>query len=196
LIASHDRAHRRRSLQRGRINALPLALQQAAIRQALQNPSENFTVRLQVDQPPRPRDRRVIRRRLRDPHAYELPQRQRIGQAPRDAALTIDSFEIADRQRTKIDAGDQAWATHRRRVEPAAKALHKRVKFLCIQKLVQALIERMTRRTRQIHVRNPYLLLLLLTLPCPHPHEKRLMVPRFLHHDNAHKQIQTFTIGC
>src|ERR1700757_2225635 len=71
-IPPHDRAQGRRGLQRRRIYAHPLALQQPAIRQQAQHPAEYLLMRLQIDQPPRPRDRRVIRSLLRNPDAYKL----------------------------------------------------------------------------------------------------------------------------
>ena len=75
------------------------------IRQQPQHPAEHFAVRLHIDQPPRPRDRRVIRRRLRQTNAHKLPQRQRVRQPPRDPSLAVDSLEVADQQRSKVNPG-------------------------------------------------------------------------------------------
>ena len=45
-----------------------------------------------VDQPSGTRDRDVIRRRLVKADGQELPQRERIGETPCNAALTIEPF--------------------------------------------------------------------------------------------------------
>jgi len=49
-----------------------------------------------IDQPSGARDRDVIGRLLIQPNGEELPQRERIGEAPSDAALAIESLEEAD----------------------------------------------------------------------------------------------------
>jgi len=47
-------------------------------------------------------------------------------------------------------------------MELPAKTFYKLVELLRVQKLIQPPIERMTRRPRQLHVRNPDLFLFLL----------------------------------
>lgn len=106
-------------------------------------------MRLYINQPPRPRDGGVIRRRFRQRDAHKLPQRQRVGQPPGDAVLAVDAFAVADQQRTEVDSWNQAGTSHGRRVELAAKTLDKDVKLFIVQKLVQPRIERMARRVRQ-----------------------------------------------
>ena len=64
VVASHDRTHRRIGLQRGCVDPHGLALHQPLISQQFQNPEENLAMRLHIDQPPRPRDRGMIRRLL------------------------------------------------------------------------------------------------------------------------------------
>ena len=59
-IPPHNRPHGRRGLQRGRMHAHSLALQQPTIRQQAQHPAEHFAMGLHIDQPPGARDRRVI----------------------------------------------------------------------------------------------------------------------------------------
>jgi hypothetical protein len=54
--------------------------------------------------------------------AQEIPQRQRIGRTPRDAALRVNVFEVPDQQQPEVDAGRQARATHPLRVEAGALA--------------------------------------------------------------------------
>src|ERR1700723_4310697 len=104
-------------------------------------------MRLNINQPPRPRDRRVIRRRLTQGNAHETTQRQGIGQTPAYPTLTVDAFEVADQQRTEIDSRHKPGTAHLRRIELPAKTFHTRVELLLVTKFVQTLVERMTRRT-------------------------------------------------
>ena len=55
-------------------------------------------------QPPRARQRRVVRRRLGHVQVQKRPQTQRIGHPPRDPPLGGQPFEIADDQQTEIPA--------------------------------------------------------------------------------------------
>ena len=75
-VPTLDAPHRRVRFQRRRINADRLPDDQTRFRQALQNPREDRLVRLHVDQPARPRQRRVIRRRLGQLQVQERPQAQ------------------------------------------------------------------------------------------------------------------------
>jgi hypothetical protein len=101
-VPPHNRAHRRVRLQRRRINRDPLAFQQPTIGQHAQHPAEYFAMRVQIDQPPRARNRRVIRRVLVQRDAHETPQGQRVRQPPGNAALRPDALEIPDQQRPKV----------------------------------------------------------------------------------------------
>ena len=98
----------------------------------------------------------------------KLTQRQRAGQSPGYAALAVDALEISNQQQPGMDPRNQAGTAHRRRIELPAIPFHECVEFLLIQ-LIQPLIERMTRRPRQLCVRNPNLFLLLLRLPRSYP---------------------------
>ena len=93
-----DAPHRRVHFQRRRIDdtgqrvvpqAEPdrLPPNQTRCGQPLQNPRGNRLVGLYVDPPPRARQRRVIRRRLRQLQVQERPQTQRIGHPPRNPPL-------------------------------------------------------------------------------------------------------------
>ncbi len=75
-VPTLDAPHRRVRFQRRRIDADRLPDDQTRFRQALQNPREDRLVRLHVDQPARPRQRRVIRRRLGQLQVQERPQAQ------------------------------------------------------------------------------------------------------------------------
>jgi hypothetical protein len=64
-VAPHDAAQRRIGLQRRRIDADGLALDQAGVGESLQHRGQDVLVRLEIDQATRARHRRVIARRLR-----------------------------------------------------------------------------------------------------------------------------------
>ena len=82
-----------------------------------QHPREHRLVRLQVDQPPRPRNRRVIGRRVVHRQAQEVAQGERIRRPPRDPALGVDALEVADQQQPEVDARRQTRTAHRVGVE-------------------------------------------------------------------------------
>ncbi len=66
VVAADDRTQRRVGFQRGAVHPDGLAFDQIVIGQDLQHIAEHFLVRLEVDQSPRPRDRRMIWRLLVD----------------------------------------------------------------------------------------------------------------------------------
>ena len=169
-VPPHDRPQRGIRFQRGRVHSQRLPLQQPLLRQHSQHPGEHFPVRFHVDQPPRPRDRGMIRRRLIQPYPQKPPQRQRVICPPGDPALRIDPFEIADQQQPEVHSRRKARAPPLFRIEPPTPPLHKLVEAALLQQLVQALIERVARALRQRSLRNPHLFLLLLILPCSHRH--------------------------
>src|SRR6266700_1880010 len=70
-VPSYYRTHRRVRLQRGRIDRNPLALQQSPIRQYSQHPTEYFPMRVHIDEPPRSRNRGMIRGVLVQPNPHE-----------------------------------------------------------------------------------------------------------------------------
>ena len=99
---------------------LPLTNPASASRSSTQR--EDGAMRLQIDQPARPGDRRVIRRGLRQRQAEKIAHGQRIGRAPRDPALRVDALEVADQQQPEVQPGRQARPAHRRGVERRACA--------------------------------------------------------------------------
>ena len=117
-------------------------------------------MRFHIHQPARARDRRMIRRPLVQPNPDELPDRQRVSCSPRDPSLAIDPFEVPYQQQAEIDSRSQTRASHRRCIEALAFPLHKPIKIVSREKLVQALIEGMACRTRQLAARNPNVFLL------------------------------------
>src|SRR5437879_10185129 len=123
-----------------------------------------------IDQPSRPRDRGVIRRVLVQRYAHETPQRQRIRQPPGNPALRPDALEIPDQQRPKVNPRRQRRTPVLGRIELRTPLLDKLVEVLGLQQFIQALIKRMSRRRRQLRVRDPDVLLLLPLLARPHRH--------------------------
>ena len=121
-VATHDASQRRVGLQRRRIDPDGLALDQIRRRQDLQDPREDGAMRLDLDQAPGARDRRVLRHRLVEPQAQEAAEGQRIGAAPRDPAFRIDPLEVADQQQPEVRTGREARSPERGRIERRALA--------------------------------------------------------------------------
>src|SRR5438874_7388782 len=169
-IPPHNRAHRCVGFQRRRINRDPLSLQQPAIGQHPQHPTEYFTMRIEVDQSSRARDRRVVRRVLVQRNAHKAPQRQRVRQPPGNPPLRPDTLEIPNQQRPKVNPRRQRRTPVLLRIKLRAPLLDKLVEALGLQQLIQTLIKRMSRRPRLLGVRDPDVLLLLPLLARPHRH--------------------------
>ncbi len=110
-IAAHDRFHRRVGFQRCRIHPDRFAFDEAGLRQPLQNPTEDPLMCFRVDQPSSARDGDVVWRFLVESDREELPQRERIGQSPCDAAFAVESFEEADHHDAEILSGRQGRAS-------------------------------------------------------------------------------------
>src|SRR5438067_6091559 len=169
-IPPHNRAHRCVGFQRRRINRDPLSLQHPAIGQHPQHPTEYFTMRIEVDQSSRARDRRVVRRVLVQRNAHKAPQRQRVRQPPGNPPLRPDTLEIPDQQRSKVNPRRQRRTPVLLRIKLRAPLLDELVEALGLQQLIQALIKRVSRSRRQLAVRDPDVLLLLPLLARPHRH--------------------------
>ena len=73
-LPPHNAPQRRIRFQRRRIDPQRLPRQQSLSRDHPQHPGEHVPVCFHVDQPPRPRDRRVIRRRLLQSDPQKPPQ--------------------------------------------------------------------------------------------------------------------------
>src|SRR2546428_6738243 len=125
---------------------------------------------VQIDQPPRARDRRVVRRVLVQRNAHKAPQRQRVRQPPGNTAFRPDGLEIPDQQRPKVNPRRQRRTPVLGRIEPRTLLLDKLVEALRLQQLIQTLIKRMPRSRRQLGVRDPDVLLLLPLLARAHRH--------------------------
>lgn len=106
-------------------------------------------MRFEIDQPARARDRRVIRRRFVQVQAEKAAERQRIRRPPRDAALGVHAFEVADEQQAEIQTRQQA-GPPQLRVKLRALRFHEDVEVVRVEHLVQPLIERMATRPWQL----------------------------------------------
>src|SRR6476469_297921 len=153
-IAAYDRAQRRIRFQSRAIDGDRVALQQTFLSQHAQYPREHRAVRVDVDQTTSSGNGCVIRRPLMQLKSAKRTQSERIGGAPGDAALRIEPFKIPDQQKPKINARRQPW-TPRPRIERPAGLFGETVETTLIEKLIQALVERMSGRRSQRSRFNP-----------------------------------------
>jgi len=112
-------------------------------------------MRLQIDQPTRARDGRMLGRDLVETQPQKAAERERIRRAPRNAPLGIDALEVADQQQTEIGAWRETRSSTRRRIERGALRLDERVEGVVVQDTIQSLIERVRARRRQLIGGNP-----------------------------------------
>jgi hypothetical protein len=117
---------------------------------------EHPLVRLHVDQPTCPRNRRVIWRRLVQFQAEKAPDRQRVRRSPRHTTLRSQPFEVPHQHHPEVPPRGQTRPTHVRSVEPAARGLDERVEGVRRQNLIQTLIEGVARALGQVARRNPH----------------------------------------
>src|ERR1022692_4380816 len=161
-------------------------------------------MRLHIDQPPCPRDRRVIRRLLVKPDSQKPPQPERIRRSPSDPALRIDSFKIPNQQQPEIDSRHQRWPPVVCGVKLRALLLRERIELSIFQQFIHTLVERMAWPLRQFMVADPQPLLPLSSPSCPPPprcfsglrgHSTRTSALRKVHQVTNNQKL-TFTTGC
>jgi hypothetical protein len=70
----------------------------------------------------------MVRHRIALTKSQELPQRQAVGTAPFQAALAVDSFEVANQKHAEVAAGRQRRTTATRCVVRSAQPFDKAVK--------------------------------------------------------------------
>src|SRR5712692_600575 len=133
-------------------------------------------MRFHIDQPPRPRNRRVIGRHLVQSYPQKTPQPQRIRRPPRNPPFAVDALEISNQQQAEIPPRRQTGPPHLLRVEARTLLLHVLVKTALLQQPVQLLVERMPHRPRQIRVCDPKFLLASLLLSSAHSHARILRI--------------------
>ena len=92
----------------------------------------------------------MLRRGLLQAQPQEAAQRERVGRAPRDPALRIDPFAVADQQQPELRARQQAGATHRCRMELRALRLDERVKRVPLENRIETLVKRVPAGHRQL----------------------------------------------
>ena len=147
-VAPHDTAHRRIRLERGRIDRDGLTLEQPRLHQPDLHPREHRAVRLEVDQAPRPGNRRVIGRGLVQRQPQETADRERIGRAPGNAAFRVEALEVADQQQPEVAPRRQARPPHDRGIEAATQVFDEPIEIVGIEDGTEPHVERMTGRLR------------------------------------------------
>ena len=147
------------------------AFQQTLLGEQLQHPGEHFAVRFDVDQAARTRDRRMIGRGFVELDGEKAPQRDRIGQAPSDAALAVDAFEVTNQQAAEVAARGHRRTTHARRVELLTALFGELVEAVLVEQLVEPAIKRMSRCLGQIRGGDPEPFLPLPPVASSHCHE-------------------------
>src|SRR5260370_29788259 len=120
----------------------------------------------------------MVRRLLIQSDGQKLPQRERIGQTPRDATLTVEPFEETDHHNAEVQARRQRWPPQFRVIEAGPTLLAEAVKTSFVENLVQAAIERMARGHRQLAA-VPQCLLPLPLLTSDHGHKLILKSKHF-----------------
>ena len=189
-VPPHDAPHRGVRFQRRGIHGERLAPEQMGGDQALLHPRKHGLVRLDIDQPSRARDRRVIGRGLGQPQAQELADRQRVGGAPGDPTLRVETFEVSDQQQPEVPAGGKTGSSHHGGVERPAVLFNKPVEARGVENLVQSHIERMARGQRQLGRGNPHRRLFALAFA--HRHGSQCTILRA----SGDVLSSTFTTGC
>ena len=81
-----------------------LPTDQSVFRQYLQDPAKKVDRVSQLDQSPRSRYRRMVRRRFRHFKAQEVFQAQRICTSPCESTLRVDAFNVPDHPSGKTPA--------------------------------------------------------------------------------------------
>ena len=155
-VPTHDASHRRVGFERRRVDPNRVPLHQVGVRQPLQHPREHRLVRLDVDQPARARQGRMVRRRLVQRKVQELPAAQRIGRAPRDGPLRVQAFKIAEQQQSDIAPRRQTRPPDAVGVERRALCLDEGVEARVVQDAIQPRVEWMPGALRQIRRGDPH----------------------------------------
>ena len=113
-------------------------------------------MRLDVDPSPRARHRRVVRRRVVQRDVQELSEAQRIGGSPGNRPFRVQAFEVAEQQHSEVAAQRQTRPTDSVGVELRALLLDEGIETGLVEHTIQALVERVTRASRQVRRRHPH----------------------------------------
>jgi hypothetical protein len=105
--------------------------------------------------PPGPRNRRMIRRRLGQHQPEKLAERKGICGAPRDGALGVQAFEVADQQQAKVASGRQTRPADLVGVESLAERLDVVIEARVVEDMIQSRVERVRGRSAADPVSRP-----------------------------------------
>ena len=119
----------------------------------------------------------MIRRRFGQHQPEKLAQGKRIGCAPRDRALGVQSFEVTDQQQPEVTARRQAGATLVR-VEPLTQSLDEAVEVVLVENLIQSRVERVGGTARQVLGCHPHRGLIRMPLSFAHRHRRSVVRDR------------------
>ena len=103
-------------------------------------------------------------------YGEKAPQRDRIGQAPSDAAFAVDAFEVADQQAAEVAAGRQRGTARVRRVELLTALFGELVEAVLVEQLVEPAVKRVGRCVWQIRGGDPQPFLPLPLVASSHCH--------------------------
>jgi len=106
-----------------------------------------------------PAQPRMVGHSLAQLEPEELPQRQAVGAAPLEAALAVDTLEVADQMHAEIAPRRQRRRAYGDSVVGLAERLDEGVKPCLAQHRLQAIVEHMPRRLRQLVPGHQHLLL-------------------------------------
>ncbi len=178
-------------LERRGVNRDGLTRQPAGLDESLLHPRKDGPVRLQIDQAPRARNRRMIGWRLVHGQPQKAADRQRVRRAPRNPAFRVDAFEGADQQQAEVAPGCQARSAHHGRVEPVTQAFDEPIDVVPVEQRRQPRVERMARRGGQVRRRDPQRR--LIRLARSHSHARQCSTT-----DRLCRSLitPTFTTGC
>ena len=115
------------------------------------------------------RYRDVIGSLLVESDGQELPQRERIGQPPRDAALAVESFKKADHHDAEILARRQGWTSELGVIEIGAVGFAEWVELGVVENFIQPLVEGVAWCCRQLPAVPTSPLVSLAFSACPSP---------------------------
>ena len=192
-VPAHDAAHRGVGFERRRINPNGAPVHEVGVRQLVQHPGEDRLMRLHVDQPPRARQRRVVRRRLVQLQVQKLPNTQRVGGAPCDGALRVQAFKVAQQQQPEIPPRRQTRATDVVGIERGALRFNERVEARVIEHAVQPRVEGMPGAPREIGRRDPHGRLMVAFSLLTHRHTTSIETEI---DSGDRSNSRTFTTGC
>ena len=149
-------------------------LHQPRVRQPLQHPGEHRAMRLQIDQPARARDRRVVRGRFLQLQLQETPHAQRIGRAPRNRPFRVEALKIAEQQQAKVPTRRETGPSHDLGVERGARTFDERIELRLVEHPIQPSVERVRRTARQILRGHPHRRLARSSFAFAHRHAQSL----------------------